>query len=39
MSATWWRPVLTVALFSVLPFAVFANDNRADLDPEPVLAL
>ncbi len=39
MNATWWRPVLTVALFSLLPFAVFANTNRADLDPEAVLGL
>ena len=33
VNATWWRPLLTVALFSVLPFAVFVNDNRADLEP------
>ena len=39
MNATWWRPVLTVALFSLLPFAVFLNDNRADLDPDPILGL
>ena len=29
----------TVALFSVLPFAVFLNDNKADLDPDATLAL
>ena len=39
MNATWWRPVLTVALFSALPFAVFLNSNRADLDPEAALGL
>lgn len=37
MSATWWRPLLTVALFSVLPFAVFVNDNRAYLEPGAIL--
>ena len=37
MNATWWRPLLTVALFSVLPFAVFVNDNRAYLDPGAIL--
>ena len=39
MNATWWRPVLTVVLFSALPFAVFLNSNRADLDPEAALGL
>ena len=39
MNATWWRPVLTVVLFSALPFAVFINSNRADLDPEAATAL
>ena len=39
MNATRWRPVLTVALFSVLPFAVFLNTNRADLDPDAGLGL
>ena len=39
MNATWWRPVLTVALFSALPFAVFLNSNRANLDPEAALGL
>ena len=37
MNATWWRPVLTVAVFSLLPFAVFVNDNRAYLDPGAIL--
>ena len=37
MNATWWRPLLTVALFSVLPFAVFVNDNRAYLEPGAIL--
>ena len=36
MTGTLWRPVLTVAAFSLLPFAVFVNDNRSqgvlDLD-------
>jgi hypothetical protein len=31
--------VLTVALFSALPFAVFLNSNRATLDPQAALAL
>ncbi|MDQ3103308.1 MAG: hypothetical protein M3Q53_05670 [Actinomycetota bacterium] len=39
MNATWWRPVLTVVLFSLLPFAVFVNDNRADLDFDAIFAL
>jgi Sulfatase len=39
VNATWWRPVLTVALFSALPFAVFLNSNRANLDPEAALGL
>ena len=38
MSPTWWRPVLTVALFSLLPFAVFVNYNRAYLEPGALLA-
>ena len=39
MNATRWRPVFTVALFSALPFAVFLNANRADLDPDAILGL
>ena len=33
VNATWWRPVLTVALFSVLPFAVFRQ--RQPRRPRP----
>jgi len=36
---TWWRPVLTVAAFSALPFAVFLNDNRAEAELDLGLAL
>lgn len=36
---TWWRPVLTVAVFSALPFAVFLNDNRAEAELDPGIAL
>ena len=36
---TWWRPVLTVAVFSALPFAVFLNDNRAEAELDPDLAV
>ncbi|MCD6014630.1 MAG: sulfatase [Solirubrobacterales bacterium] len=39
MNATRWRPVFTVALFSALPFAVFLNANRADLDFDAILGL
>ena len=35
---TWWRPVLTVAVFSALPFAVFLNDNRAEAELDPGIA-
>jgi hypothetical protein len=36
---TWWRPVLTVAAFSALPFAVFLNDNRAETELDLAIAL
>jgi hypothetical protein len=36
---TWWRPVLTVAVFSALPFAVFLNDNRAEAQLDTTIAL
>src|SRR5688572_17416595 len=36
---TWWRPVLTVAAFSLLPFAVFLNDNRAEVELDGGLVL
>ncbi len=35
---TWWRPALTVAAFSALPFAVFLNDNRAEAELDPGIA-
>jgi hypothetical protein len=36
---SWWRPVLTVAVFSALPFAVFLNDNRAEAQLDgPIVA-
>ena len=38
-SPTWWRPVLTVAVFSALPFAVFLNDNRAEAQLDTTIAL
>jgi hypothetical protein len=36
---TWWRPVLTVAVFAALPFAVFLDDNRAEAQLDTTLAL
>jgi hypothetical protein len=36
---TWWRPVLTVAAFSALPFAVFLDDNRTEAQLDWTLAL
>jgi hypothetical protein len=36
---TWWRPVLTVAAFSALPFAVFLNDNRSEAELDFDIAL
>ena len=36
--ATWWRPVVTVAVFSLLPFVVFLNDNRGEAELDAALA-
>jgi Sulfatase len=38
-SPTWWRPLLTVAVFSALPFAVFLEQNRTEAQLDPTLAL
>lgn len=35
---TWWRPVLTVAAFSALPFAAFLNENRAETEFDLAIA-
>ena len=37
--ATWWRPLVTVAVFSALPFAVFLDDNRAEAQLDRTIVL
>jgi hypothetical protein len=36
---TWWRPLLTVAAFSLLPFVVFLNHNRGEAELDAGIAL
>ena len=36
---TWWRPLATVAVFSLLPFVTFLNDNRGEAQLDADLAL